>query len=606
MTPKVRTLVRKFAPIIIIAVIVVGGGYYAYRQLLPAGDDDSSAPVYATEPVTRGDIAVFVEASGPLNPSSGGGIQAPLSMASGGPASYTVLETYVKEGDAVTTGQPLVKLDPASTKDLIRAREEKLNTDKRSLADLMGVSVDDLGNVDPSRGITLRAPIGGRVIGLNVEEGKELRRGEIVARVVDDTRFKATVKLVPAEYSQISLGDRIVLRFPDYDGFAEGVVTELNPSPVLEDTSKLPDSIGGTGSKATGYQFVYWVTVEGTNPGLVAPGMMAQAGRVMGVPASTPLDQIAEKGGIVAFFRYYAQIDGYADEEQILSGADAIATKVYAHEMQMVKPGDPLVSLAGEDAQKVVSDLLDQVRQEESDLAMLYQQLDGLVVKASMDGIVGYIEARPGMVVQPGQWFGNIFNTADMAMWVQVDDVDVLLVRQGAPVSVTVDAVPGQTFEGIVENVGMMGKDQNGITQFQVSIRVKGGPELRPGMQAKAHIDVGSAQGVLLVPLEAIFEEDGKPKVEILLDNGQTKVVAVELGLMNDMFAEVKSGLAEGQLVITGSTADLLPSQRIQSDSLIPGGSSGGSGGGNGGGSGGGSGGSGGGGNSGGSGTGPK
>jgi hypothetical protein len=47
----------------------------------------------------------------------------------------------------------------------------------------------------------------------------------------------------------------------------------------------------------------------------------------------------------------------------------------------------------------------------------------------------------------------------------------------------------------------------------------------------------------------------------------------VELGLMNDRFAEVKSGLAEGDLVITGSTADLLPSQTIKSDSLLPGGS---------------------------------
>ena len=41
---------------------------------------------------------------------------------------------------------------------------------------------------------------------------------------------------------------------------------------------------------------------------------------------------------------------------------------------------------------------------------------------------------------------------------------------------------------------------------------------------------------------------------------------------MNDRFAEVKEGLEEGELVITGSTADLLPSQRIQSsDRLLPG-----------------------------------
>jgi hypothetical protein len=42
--------------------------------------------------------------------------------------------------------------------------------------------------------------------------------------------------------------------------------------------------------------------------------------------------------------------------------------------------------------------------------------------------------------------------------------------------------------------------------------------------------------------------------------------------------AEVKSGLEEGDLVITGSTADLLPSQTIEGENLLPGGSGSGSG----------------------------
>jgi len=119
--------------------------------------------------------------------------------------------------------------------------------------------------------------------------------------------------------------------------------------------------------------------------------------------------------------------------------------------------------------------------------------------------------------------------------------------------------------------VDTMGTDQNGITRFGVNIKVVGSVELRPGMQAKAHVEAGSAQDVLLIPLEAIFEENGQSKVEILQPDGTPKVVAVELGLMNHRLAEVKSGLEEGQLVITGSTADLLPSQRIQSnDTLLP------------------------------------
>jgi multidrug efflux pump subunit AcrA (membrane-fusion protein) len=90
-------------------------------------------------------------------------------------------------------------------------------------------------------------------------------------------------------------------------------------------------------------------------------------------------------------------------------------------------------------------------------------------------------------------------------------------------------------------------------------------------MQANCFIDGGSAENVLLIPVEAIFEEDGKTMVEVLDEDGNVRMVQVRLGLMNDRYAEVIDGLEEGQLVITGSSADLLPSQQIKAkDTLLP------------------------------------
>ena len=57
--------------------------------------------------------------------------------------------------------------------------------------------------------------------------------------------------------------------------------------------------------------------------------------------------------------------------------------------------------------------------------------------------------------------------------------------------------------------------------------------------------------------------------VEILDDNNETEVIDVELGLMNDRYAEVKGGLQEGDIVITGSSRDLLPSQKGKSDNKL-------------------------------------
>ena len=48
-------------------------------------------------------------------------------------------------------------------------------------------------------------------------------------------------------------------------------------------------------------------------------------------------------------------------------------------------------------------------------------------------------------------------------------------------------------------------------------------------------------------------------------------MVHIKVGLMSDRYAEVQNGLVEGDRVITGSSADLLPSEHIQSkDPIVP------------------------------------
>lgn len=564
-------MLQRWLMIALIVVIVLGGGFYAYHRLVPPVKE-VQGPVYATKPVTRGDISVGVEATGPLNPSRGGGIQTPGGYGPMGPGApgavtYVIQEVLVQPGDVVKQGQLIARLKAPDLESQVQSLTEQIQADRKALADLMGVPPTEVDRVDPAAGITLRAPIDGRVVGLAVTEGAAMKQGQIIAQVVDDSRFRLVAKLTPGEFKQVSLGQGVALRFDQFDGFIDARVTAINPTPIPESTASLEPG----NSTSDQYVFVNWVTVEGKNPGLVRPGMVAKVGLIAddGSAASGENKTVVSR---VTFLRYPARVDGYGREERVLNRADAIATRVFVQDMQIVKAGDPLVSLAGQDARDMVQKKLDKLREEETKLRQVQGQLGQLEVRASMEGVVADLNKAPGQTVMPGEWWGSIFNTSDMRMWVQVDDVDVLLVKPEAPVRVTVDALPGKTFEGKVNRVNVMGQDQKGITRFAVDIQVKGTPELRPGMQAKAYIDAGSAKGVLLVPLEAIFEEDGKSKVEVLQPDGTTKTVGVELGLMNDRVAEVKSGLEEGALVITGSSADLLPSQRIQSkDTLLPG-----------------------------------
>ncbi|BDG59587.1 efflux RND transporter periplasmic adaptor subunit [Caldinitratiruptor microaerophilus] len=584
--------VQRVLAIVLIVALAVAGGYYAFRSLVPPPADQAAGPLYATADVVRGDITVAVDASGPLSPSSGGGIQAPFPRGPvrGGMPSFIVDKVLVQEGDAVRMGQPLLQLVAPELASQVQTLAAEIEADRQDLADLLGIPPEAVDAANPAQGVTLRAPISGRISGLRAREGEEIQQGQIVARIVDDSEWRMTVRLSPLEFQGLKPDDVALVRFTQFDSVIEARITDMNPNPIPTPASALgacpsgpvlrpPQGSEGTGSGGgegspqagpTFYQFAHLVTIQGPNPGLILPGMTAYVGFLPreAQDVQDPLQRAAR----ARWAGNCATVEGYAREERVISRTNGIPTQVFVQEMQKVKAGDPIVALSGDETQDAIEKRLRELQQKETELEAMQSQLDQLTITAPMDGVVSELRAQAGQRIEPGEWLGSIFHTSNMDLWVEVDDADVLKVRPDAPVKVTVDALPGQTFEGRVTQIAMAGQNQSGITVFRVRIQVRGGPDLRPGMQAHAHIEAGSARGVLLVPLEAVFEEDGQTKVEVLQPDGTTKVVPVELGLMNDRVAEVRRGLEEGQKVVTGSSADVLPSQRIQSrDLLLPG-----------------------------------
>lgn len=550
---EVFRLGKRLFMILIVIAIVVGGGYYAIKQLMPEKAEEVQGPIYSTFEVKRGDISAGVEVSGQLNPTSSGGIRAPGDRYSGSSVQYMIDKILVKEGDEVTQGQVVVTLLASEINNKIKDLQEQIESQKKQLSQLTGLSLDKVDYINPTQGIQIIAPISGRIINLDAKEGKELTQGQIVASIVDNSKFKVAAKLTPTEFARVSEGQKVALSFPYFEGIIEGTITDINSSAIPNDAEE----------GKFGTNFVYVATIEAENPGLIQANMEVNIGVAYGQEISSTN---------ISYFLYPGIVEGFVEEEKLIAPVKAVATKIHVKEMQEVKAGDVIVTMAGNDVKDMIQEITDKIRELNNELRDYYTKLDQLEIRSPMDGIVAGIYSQPGETVSAGDWIGDVYNTSDMRIWAEIDDIDVLQVQQGAPVTVSVDALPGEKFDGTVSRVYTIGKDRNsGLTRFQVEIEVVGGPQLRPGMQARAKVDAGSAQGVLLVPLEAIFEEDGISKVEILGNDGIPKVVNVKLGLMNDRMAEVTEGLNEGDKVITGSTADLLPSQHIKSnDSILP------------------------------------
>lgn len=543
-----KLMSQKLIGIIVIVVVVLSGGVYAFKQIMPADAKETQGPVYATKEVVRGDITVGVNTTGMLNPTRGGGIRVPGDYRSDMVSvQYVIEDILVEEGDEVKTDQVMVILNSPDLETQIDEARTRLEAKEEELSDMTGVPVSQLSSINPGKGITLRSPVDGKVSRLDVMEGEEVPLGHIVARIVDDSRYRIRAKLTPAEFKMVSKGQAVTLSFPYFEGFAEGKIVDTNPNPI-------PD----LNEEGIPKGYVHIVEIEGENPGLVQPLMDVHI-------------ILNREDGLTLTCANLARVEKFITEERVINRAESFATEVYVHEMENVKKGDPIVSMTGNDVQRTLENTLDEILDLRLKLRQLETTLDQMEVKATMDGVVASIQRQEGETVRVGEWIGDIYNTSEMMVWAQVDDIDIVNVKQDAPVRVTVDAVPGENFEGKVTHVSPMGEKINNVTRFSINIEVKGGPQLRPGMQANCFIDGGSAEGVLLIPVEAIFEEDGSAMVEVLDEDGTVRMVQVRLGLMNDRYAEVLDGLEEGDLVITGSSADLLPSQQIKAkDTLLP------------------------------------
>lgn len=561
-------MAKKIISLLIVLALVFAGGYFTAINLIPDADETSIGPTYATKPVTRGDVIVGVNLSGQLNANWGGSVFAPKPDGIDGTIKYVVEEVFVKENDEVKKDAPVMRLSASNLPDLISENNSKIekvyeevNDMLKSLSIKINKEISSINDVNPYDGIVISSPIAGRVTDLNVKEGEKVT-DTTIANIVNDSKFKITFKATVNEFPVLQKGQKVLLNYSGYEGYYEGVIKDINPN-------KVPNS--------DKISYIHNGVIEADNPGLVQPGTTVSVSTNNNGTAGTTLT-------------YAGSVDSFLDQSKIfLTGFNLtdtktyLATEVFVSENEFVEKGQAIVRIAGndvtEDIQKdinAIKEKLEEVEEIKKGIANLMTFSEKLLVTAPSDGIVSWQRYNVGDTFEgsstSNQWdfeILNLYNSNLMSINTQVSDLDVNYVQQGSKVDVTVDALPGKTFEGTVERLYQY--TDNGKVVYNVNISVVGGEGLRPGMNTNCFVDAGESLNTLVVPIEAVFEDDFKQKVEILKEDGTVEAVEIEIGLMNDRYVEVLSGLEEGQLVITGSSGDLMPSQSVDnSNSIIP------------------------------------
>lgn len=184
-------------------------------------------------------------------------------------------------------------------------------------------------------------------------------------------------------------------------------------------------------------------------------------------------------------------------------------------------------------------------------------------ITAPFSGIIGSVNLVEGMVLTSANSTTSI-NSQRVAVIkgdslpvvsVSLSEVDVPKVKVGQKVIVTLDSVSDKTFSGQVATVDRVGSTSNNVTSYNANIKLDSATDsILPNMAANAKIILTTLDEVLIAPTTSIETKNGKDFAKVL-KNGEQSLVEVTLGLSSDDGVEIKSGLSEGDIVITGVTS---------------------------------------------------
>jgi multidrug efflux pump subunit AcrA (membrane-fusion protein) len=179
--------------------------------------------------------------------------------------------------------------------------------------------------------------------------------------------------------------------------------------------------------------------------------------------------------------------------------------------------------------------------------------LTQFTIKAPAQGMVIYKEEfngtkrKTGSNVNP---FDRIIATlpdlTSMISKTYVSEIEVNKVKNGQKVTMTIDALPGKSWNGIVTSVANIGEqlENSDAKMFEVLVKVDGvNTELRPAMTTYNKIIINSFEDVIYIPTECVHA--GSDGITFVYKKNKTRQIVV-LGEMNDKNIIVKQGLEPG------------------------------------------------------------
>ena len=441
---------KTIAGILIVAAIaialVVLVWYFVFRE-------DGSKGEVMTDFVTRGSIQSMVEGSGTSKAKDSATVT---------PGSGTILELFVQEGDQVTAGQQLYRMDDTTARDAVTEAQKSVDNCNKELQAVY----------DKIAELSITAPHAGNLREVaDLKVGDTVKEGDTIATLVNDTKLRLSLYYSYAYEGDIKVGQTAQISIPAIMAPVTGKVEQINKVRFVS-----PEG-------ATHFEVVLVLD----NPGTLAEGMDASAG--LTAADGTPI------------YPYQNGKLEYYESTKITAKATGPVERVSLLDYGDVKAGQLLVQLGAKDTDEEIASKENALKAAQEKLEEATKELEKYNAVAPIDGTVLQCSLTEGQEVSSGQGI-TIADTSQMIIEIQVDERNARYIKAGMMVDINQYGTP---YVGIVESVSMTASGEKGVASIPAVVTVDNyDGSMIPGTYAEYSFVASESEDCLTVPVQAV------------------------------------------------------------------------------------------------------
>lgn len=373
------------------------------------------------------------------------------------------------------------------------------------------------------------APISGTINEVYVHDGDSVVMGAQLCKIVSSKDLTIDFLFPYTSSSSFYAGQPATIFIGNFDGSVQGTVVSVSDSTALT----------SNGMEACS------VRVKLTNPGIVSDSFTASA--VIGSYSSYGNASVTMAGSAIVYAGGSGTVSGFGK----LSGST-------------VTKGETLCTIDSDSLRDNLKSAKLSLESAQLSANTAASNLDNYTIKSPISGTVIEKKLKAGDKVDgvSSGTLATIYDLSYLKMQMNVDELNIGKVQVGQAVEITADALPGQSFTGTVDRVSINGTTTNGFTTYPVTITLQEYGDLKPGMNVSARILGETAENALCVPVAAVsrgntvqvaqpgaMAEDGVT----VADASKIEERAVVLGINDDAYIQITSGLEEGETVLMES-----------------------------------------------------